>query len=114
MAQWISREYIARRGAAKFKNDQLLLARCSLLGYTPAVMEIERMRIPEWFIQVEKQPEVGDEGYDAGAKILYEFFQLELSKFLTPELDTLGKNIISCCLDKGKIEDYLSLIPMTM
>jgi hypothetical protein len=114
MAQWISREYIARRGAAKFKNDQLLLARCDLLGYTPAVMEIEGMRIPEWFIQVEKQPEVGEEGYDAGTKILCEFFQLELSKFLTPELDTLGKKIISCCLDNGKIEDYLSFIPMTM
>jgi hypothetical protein len=114
MPQWISREYIARRGAAKFKSEQLLLARCSLLGYVPAIMEIEGARIPPWFIQVDKQPEVGDDGYDKGADILYKFFQQELPKFLTPELDPLGKKIITCCLDKGKIEDYLKLIPMIL
>lgn len=114
MPQWISREYIARRGAAKFKNNQLLLARSSLLGYVPAVMEIEGACIPEWFIQVNTQPEVGDEGYDKGAEILYEFFWRELAKFLTPELNPLGKKIISCCLDKGKMQDYLELIPMTL
>ena len=65
-------------------------------------------------VRLEKQPEVGDEEYDAGMKILYEFFQLELSKFRTSGLDTLGKKIITCCLDKGKVEDYLSFIPMTM
>ncbi|MCG2677258.1 DUF4914 family protein [bacterium] len=114
MPQWISREYLARRGAAKFKSDQLLLARCPLLGYVPANMEIEGTRIPEWFIQVNRQLEVGDEGYDAGAKILYDFFQRELPKFLVSELDPLGKKIISCCLDKGKIMDYLKLIPLTL
>jgi len=114
MPQWISREYIARRGIAKFKREQLRSARCSLLGYTPAIMEIEGIRIPEWFIQVEKQPEVGNEGYDSGAEILYEFFQRELPKFLTQELDPLGKKIISCCLDRGEIEDYLKFIPMTL
>lgn len=114
MPQWISREYIARRGAAKFKKEQLLSARYSLLGYIPTVMEIEGTRISECFIQVNKQPEVGDEGYDKGAEILYEFFRRELPKFSTPEIDPLGKKIISCCLDKGKIEDYLNLIPMTL
>ncbi|MBU2495620.1 MAG: DUF4914 family protein [Candidatus Omnitrophota bacterium] len=114
MPQWISREYIARRGAAKFKSSQLLPARCVLLGYTTTIMEIEGMRIPEWFIQVDKQPAVGAEGYDAGAKILYEFFQRELPKFLTPEIDPLGRKIISCCLDNGKMEDYLNFIPMTL
>lgn len=114
MPQWLSREYIARRGVAKFKAEQLLPARCPLLGYIPAVMQIEGTRIPEWFSQVNKQHEVSTEGYDMGAKILYEFFRRELSKFLTQELDPLGKKIISCCLDKSKIEDYLKLIPMIL
>lgn len=114
MPQWISREYIARRGVAKFKAEQLLPARCPLLGYVPTIMQIEGTRIPEWFIQVNKQPEVGSEGYDMGAKILHEFFQRELPKFLTQELDALGKKIISCCLDNAKIENYLKLIPMIL
>ncbi len=113
MPQWISREYIARRGVAKFKPQQLISARCSLLGYVPVNMQIEGTRIPEWFIEVNKQPEVTDDGYDEGANILYHFFHSELSKFLTPELDDLGRKIIECCLSKGMLEDYLKLIPMT-
>lgn len=114
MPQWLSREYIARRGAAKFHTEQLVPACCPLLGYTPTIIQIEGTRIPKGFIQVDKQLEVGTDGYDAGAKIMYEFFQRELPKFLTPEIDPLGKKIISCCLDRGKIEDYLNLIPMTL
>lgn len=114
MPQWLSREYIARRGVSKFHPEELHPARCPLLGYTLSSMRIEGVYIPESFIRVEKQPEVGTVGYDAGAEILYKFFRRELSKFLKPELDPLGKKIISCCLDNGKIEDYLSLIPMTM
>jgi len=92
----------------------LVPACCPLLGYTPTIIQIEGTRIPKGFIQVDKQLEVGTDGYDAGAKIMYEFFQRELPKFLTPEIDPLGKKIISCCLDRGKIEDYLNLIPMTL
>ncbi len=113
MSQWISREYIARRGVAKFKSDQLLSARCPLLGYVPASIQIEGTRIPEGFIQIHKQPEIGEQGYDEGANILYHFFRAELSKFLTLELDPLGKNVIECCLYKGTLEDYIKLIPMT-
>lgn len=32
MPQWIAREYIARRGSAKFKQEHLKEARCTLLG----------------------------------------------------------------------------------
>jgi len=114
MPQWLSREYIARRGIAKFDPEKLIAARSPLLGYTPATIQIEGTRIPKRFVRVERQPEVGTDGYDAGAKIIYEFFQRELPKFLTPEIDPLGEKIISCCLDNGKIEDYLNLIPMTL
>ncbi len=112
MPQWISREYIARRGIAKFKPEQLLSARCPLLGYVPITMHIEGVRVPEGFLQANKQPEIGEEGYEAGATTLYNFFRTELSKFLTPELDKLGRDIIECCLYKGTLDDYIKLLPM--
>ena len=57
------------------------------------------------------QPEVGNEGYDAGAKLLYDFFREQLSLFRDDSLDPLGKAIVECCLDNGSIQDYNALIP---
>jgi hypothetical protein len=67
--------------------------------------------IARWFLQVDTQPEIGEEAYDAGAKILREFFQKCLADFQDPDLDPLGKQIVTCCLDGGKLEDYEDLIP---
>ncbi|MBU4310925.1 DUF4914 family protein [bacterium] len=111
MPQWIAREYLARRGIAWFRPEQLIPARCALLGYVLRSMQIEGTIIPQWFLEVNKQPEVGDNGYDAGAKILYDFFRRELPQFLEPDLDPLGKEIITCCMDGGTIEDYEKFIP---
>jgi hypothetical protein len=110
MAQWISREYLARRGAAPFRSHQLKKARCPLLGYAFNAMQVEGTVIPNWLLQVDKQPEVGEDGYDAGARILHDFFERELKKFIHTDLDPLGKKIIDCCLDKGKIEEYEKLV----
>jgi len=110
MPQWITREYLARRGIAKFQPHQITPARSPLLGYTPNSMHIEGTIIPKWFLQVEEQPEVGIKGYDAGENILQEFFNRELKKFLHPDLDPIGKNIINCCLDKGTTEDFNKLL----
>lgn len=110
MPQWVSREYLARRGIAKFQPQQIAPARCSLLGYVLKSMQIEGTLLPQRFLRVETQPEVGLEGYDAGAKILEEFFVRELRKFLHPDLDQLGKEIITCCLDNGTSQDYDALL----
>lgn len=110
MPQWISREYLARRGVAKFKPEQLVASRCSLLGHTLHTMQVEGVPIPHDLLRVNEQPEVGDEGYDKGAEILRNFFISELEKFEQPELDDLGKKIIQCCMDKGTAEDYSSLL----
>jgi hypothetical protein len=110
MPEWIAREYLARRGIAKFLPQQLQPARCSLLGYTLNSMQIEGAILPEWFLRVEKQPEVGIEGYDGGAKILQDFFANELKKFMCPDLDNLGKEIITCCMDMGSVHDYERLL----
>ncbi len=112
MAQWVAREYLARRGSARFRADQLRPARCPLLGYTVRQLNVEGRTVGSWFLQVNLQPEVGDEAYDRGAEILYSFFRKNLPAFLEPDLNPLGRAIIECCLDGGTLEDYETLIAM--
>jgi hypothetical protein len=113
MSSWLTREYLARRGGARFRPDQLVAARCPLLGQAPWHLQIEGTLVPRWFLQPETQPEVGEEVYDKGAEILHNFFKKELVQFNVDGLDPLGKKIIECCMDGGKHEDYASLIPQT-
>jgi hypothetical protein len=112
MPQWIMREYIARRGSTKFREEHLVKARCDLLGYNLKDVKIDGQFIPHAFLQPETQPELGLQGYDEGAKILYEFCERELAKFNTPELHPLGKKIIDLCLRQASLEEYLDIIPM--
>jgi hypothetical protein len=111
MAEWVMREYLARRGSAKFKADQIRPARCPLLGYALHQLQIEGRFVSRWFLQVNTQPEVGTHGYDEGARMLYDFFREQLADFLTDTLDPLGRSIIECCLDNGSVRDYIDLIP---
>ncbi len=110
MSQWIVRDYLARKGNANFIKEQISPARCNVLGYALNYMTFEGRTIPPWLLQVELQREVQEEGYDAGAEILLEFFYRMLNEFKSPDLDDLGKKIIECCLDNGTVEDYEQLI----
>ena len=74
-------------------------------------IHIEGQQIARWFLQVDTQPEVGPEAYDQGAMILRDFFHEYLKDFLRDNLSLLGKQIITCCLDDGSLEDYEMLIP---
>jgi hypothetical protein len=112
MPQWVAREYLARRGSARFNEDQLLPSRCTLLGYSIANLKVDGSYIPKELLQVERQPEVGKAGFDAGAEILTQFFKKELKNFNSKDLDPLGAQIIDCCMSDGTLEDYLSLIPI--
>jgi hypothetical protein len=114
MPQWVSREYLARRGSAKFRPEQLVESRCNLMGYSLESLKVDGTFIAKGFLQPNLQPEIGNEGYDAGAKILSDFFKRELEKYLTPELNPLGRKIIECCLRDGTMDEYLELIPMRM
>jgi hypothetical protein len=111
MPQWIAREYLARRGSARYKPDQLRPARCSLLGYIPQQLNVEGRAAPTRLLQVETQPEVGEAAYDQGAEILQSFFRSSLMEYLDHDLSPLGCQIIQCCLDRGTAEDYQALIP---
>lgn len=110
--QLLMREYLTRRGNAKLRSDQYQNARCPLLGFELNYLTIEGAKIPSRFLQVHKQIEVETEGYDAGAKILYDFFRKELTKYQTSEMSATGKNIIDACLSGATVDDYLSIIPM--
>lgn len=112
MPQWITREYLARRGGARFRPEHLTPARLPLLGYSLESLKVDGQFIRKAFLSPETQSEVGAEGYDEGAKILTDFFKKELEKFNVADLDPLGKKIIDVCLNDGSLEEYIDLIPM--
>ncbi len=102
MPQWIGREYLARRGGARFKRGQLQRARTPLAGYVLQQMHVEGATIPDWFLRVHMQPEVGDEAYDLGAEQLKAFFRRELEPLRKdPILDPLGRRLIEVFYDGG-------------
>lgn len=107
--QWITREFLSRRGANPFKDDQLIDSRCSLLGSNLPTLQIEGNTIGSWFLRVETQPEIGVEGYDQGAKILIDFFHEQIRGFVEPDLHPQGQEIIQACLDGATVDDYRSL-----
>jgi hypothetical protein len=111
MPQWLMRDYLARRGMAPFRSDQIVPSRCPLLGYALQNMRIEGTSIHHWFLEVDTQPEVGPEAFDEGARILAGFFDRELRKYLQPELNPEGRKIIECCLDGGSVDQYEALMP---
>lgn len=113
MPQWITREYLARRGNVPFRADQLKASRCSLLGYSLRHLQVEGTVIGPWFRRVESQPEVGEEAYDLGAQMLFEFFEQQLAKFDEPDLDPLGQRIMEVCLSRAPIEAYAELMSVT-
>ena len=107
--QWVAREYLSRRGPNPFDPDKVLDSRCPLLGKTPRTIQVEGQTIGHWFLQVETQPEVGEEGYDRGAAMLTEFFHEQINKFLHDDLEPKGRQIIEACLDGATVADYEKL-----
>ncbi|MEG1720528.1 MAG: DUF4914 family protein, partial [Pseudoflavonifractor sp.] len=95
-AEWISREYLARRGGVNMKLDRLTPARCPLLGYALKEMKVDGQHISNKFLRPETQETLGEKGYDKGAKILYDFFAKELEVYNVEELHPVGKQIIEC------------------
>ena len=114
MSEWIAREYLARRGSARFSRDQVVEAICPLLGYIPNQLRIEGSMIPRVFLAVEEQIQGGLDVYNEGARQWREFFERELRQVQVPELDPLGHRIIEACLDGAHHEDYRRLIPHPM
>ena len=111
MPQWLSREYLARRGGARFRPEQLTPARCPLLGYALYYMQVEGTQIPHWLLEVNQQSEVGVDGYDVGAQMLWDFFCRELQPLAThSDLLDKGREIIDCCLSRGSLSDFETVL----
>jgi hypothetical protein len=111
MPQWIAREYLARRGGARFTQEQVLPARCPLLGYALKSITVEGQTVPANMLRVETQKEVGTEAYDLGAVMLTDFFYAQLEAFLHPDLHPLGRRIIENCMAGCAVPEYARLIP---
>ena len=112
-AEWIGREWLSRHNG-HIRRDKVVPARCPLLGYAMKEMIMEGQTIRAKFLRTETQDRMGEDGYDAGAKILTDFFAKELDKFYTDDLDPLGKQIIDCFRNNGTIEDYCKLTPIRL
>ncbi len=109
--QWVTREYLARRGQARFQRKTLLASRCPLLGYHCKTIQVEGQRIGPRFFDVSQQPEVGEAAYDQGALMLTEFFEKCLREFMTGELDPQGRAIIDACLAGQPVEAFEAFTP---
>ncbi|MEN0066835.1 MAG: DUF4914 family protein [Myxococcota bacterium] len=109
MPQWLAREYLARRGVARFRSHQLKPSRCSLLGYSMRSVQIEGTLLDTGLLQVETQPEVGTEAYDVGAKQLTEFFHEQIALYLHDDLNPIGREIIEKCLAGAGVEAYAQM-----
>ncbi|WP_455383469.1 DUF4914 family protein [Salinispira pacifica] len=108
--EWIAREYMARRGSVRFRPGHLLESRLPLLGYALPSLKVDGQAIPKGMLRVNEQLEVGNEGYDAGARILLDFFQSEVKRYYTDELNPLGRRIIDLCMNNASIEEYESVM----
>ena len=107
MPQWVGREYLARRGGARFRPGQLHRAREPLLGYVLGEMHVEGALVPERFLRTHLQPEIGDEAYDIGARQLRDYFERELEFFRNdPALDPVGKRLLEVFFDSGHQGNY--------
>ncbi len=112
MPQWLAREYLARRGEARFPKGSLRPSPCPLLGYVPASVQIEGVTMPRWFLEVQTQPEVGEAGFAEGARQLQTFFREQLEPYRTDaDLLPLGKRVIGCFMDGGAPADYAAILP---
>lgn len=111
-AEWIAREYLARRGGVNMKMDRLSPARCALMGYALNEMKVDGQRISSRFLRPELQESLGENGYDKGAEILYDFFTKVLAEYNLDEMDPTGRKIIECFHDRGSVEDYCDIIPL--
>ncbi len=111
-AEWLTREWIARRGAGRMRADRLTPARCPLFGYAPDEISLDGQNVRRTLLHPDQQSQVGIEAYDAGAAILTGFFKSELEQFLTDELDPLGHAIIDVCMRDGSVADYEAITPM--
>lgn len=106
--QWLVREYLGRHGG-RLTSAGLTPARCPLMGYAVDALSLDGQSVPPVLLRPELQPELGEAGYDAGAKMLTELFLRELENYDTDALDPLGREIIALFRAGAGVEEYARL-----
>ncbi|MEM6654330.1 MAG: DUF4914 family protein [Planctomycetota bacterium] len=76
------------------------------LAFQRETFRVGDQTIGKVFLEASQQPEVGLEGYDAGAKTLTDFFHEQIQQFQVNDLQPRGKEIIRACLDGASPEGY--------
>lgn len=108
--QWIAREYLARRGGVRFTHEEIVESPVPLLGYELERLVVEGHSFAKEFLNPAYQGDVGWDAFNAGAKILNDYFASELEQYRTDNLDPLGKKIIDCYLAGGATADFEKLV----
>lgn len=111
VAEWLDREFLARKGNAKFRPEQVVESRCTTLGYSLKSLRVDGHDVPKGMLRTNHQLSIGDEAYDKGAKILNDFFKEELAKYLVDDLEPLGREIIEAYMNDVPLSKYEELIP---
>lgn len=109
--EWLTREYLARKGG-RVKAKHLVPARCPIFGYSLDEMKMDGQYVRQTFLRPEMQSKLGVSGYDAGAKILTNYFKQEIRQFMTDDLEPMGREIIELCLNDAPLEEYIKITPM--
>ncbi len=91
-------------------EKSLFPARFVLFGYAPKATHTGQYDLPEEFLRVEKQAELGSEGYDLSAGYIRDLFTKSLEPLLTNEIDPLGKTIIELFLANGSIDEFDTIL----
>ncbi|ERP30729.1 DUF4914 family protein [Chitinivibrio alkaliphilus] len=110
MSEWLGRSVLSMADDSFFARENCVPARCTLLGYTPKSARVGDFEVPEQFLCVEKQPEVGEATYDIGAEMLTNFFKEEVKQFLSDDLDPVGRKIIELFLADASVDAYEGLL----
>lgn len=110
MSEWLGRSILTAANKSFFTKEELVACRCPLLGYSPKSATVGDFEVPEGFLRVETQPEIGTEVYDQGAKMLTDFFKEELSVFLEDDLDPVGRQIIEMFLNDASVEEFAAVL----
>ena len=113
MGEWLSREYLARHNGF-VREKHLVPARCPLFGYALDEMKLDGQFIRQTFLRPETQSKLGNAGYDAGAKILTDFFKEQLQQFVSDVANVVIKDapvdveaLKACKMGEGTVQDAL-------
>ncbi|MDD2941971.1 MAG: DUF4914 family protein [bacterium] len=107
---WVMRHWLCQKANGALNlEEHIRPARHPLLGYTFRNVRIRDHQVPEHLLRINRQSDVGDDGYDNGAAILSNAYKDILKDYLKPGLDKHIRHVIEACLGDASHEEYKNL-----